>query len=336
MKKVSIIVPIHNVEEYLSRCLDSILSQTYENFELICVNDNSKDESASILEQYKKFDNRVVVYNNEFNCVAKTRNFGIDKASGEYIMFVDSDDYISSNMVEKLVECIEETNADVVVSDYFAKNFRTDLSNAKFAYKAQLDHSLINSNVVKVDQNNEYNFLNFAVTCWNKIYSTKFLKTKNVTFPPMCPIYEDVVFWARVYLNADTIYYTPNAYYYYRKRRKGSLMAKRDENTFFVVDIHKLMAEEFKKHNLYDKMKTFLDYIMIRDYMVKMFQSNPDYKKRLYNSIKASKPNVNIEDMEKLNLSEESKLYLEYYKIFTNESFEDFCLKTKEHVLIDA
>lgn len=119
MKKVSIVVPVYNAEETLNRCLDSLINQSYENIEIVCVNDGSSDSSLKILNKYHDKDNRIIVIDNDKNrgC-SYTKNRGIDNATGEFICFVDSDDYVESNMVYELVEFQKKNNLDLVKCHY--------------------------------------------------------------------------------------------------------------------------------------------------------------------------------------------------------------------------
>ena len=186
MEKVSIIIPVYNVEQYLSKSLDSVISQTYKNIEIICINDCSTDNSAAILEQYQKLDDRIIIYNNmEKQTASYSRNFGIDKSTGKYIMFVDGDDYIASNYVESMINHISSTGADVVISDYYTLNFWKDESPNKFYYYWQYDKVPYNIENVRIDTDEVKNFVYFAVPCWNKIFSSEFLKSKKITFPPI-------------------------------------------------------------------------------------------------------------------------------------------------------
>ena len=107
MSKISIIVPVYNTEKYLSKCLNSLIKQTYKDIEIIVVNDGSKDKSLEIAKKFAKQDNRIKVFNKENGGLSSARNFGIEKASGEYIGFVDSDDYIKENMFEILYNMIK-------------------------------------------------------------------------------------------------------------------------------------------------------------------------------------------------------------------------------------
>ena len=127
--KISIIVPVYNAENYLNRCIDSILSQTFTEFECILVNDCSSDNSLAICKKYEKHDERIKVIHNEKNIGSSlSRKTGLDKATGEYIQFVDSDDWIESDMIEKMYEKAISDNADMVICGYFfEKNNNTKI-----------------------------------------------------------------------------------------------------------------------------------------------------------------------------------------------------------------
>ena len=329
MHKVSVIIPVYNVEQYLSRSLDSVVSQTYKNLEIICINDNSTDNSPEILEQYKKLDDRIVIYNNpEHKTAAATRNFGIDVSTGEYIMFVDGDDYIASNYVESMVKYITENNSEVVISDYYTLNFWKDESDSKYWQYWQYDKVPYTTDCVSIDNNNANNFLYFVVPCWNKIYSSDFLKSKNLKFPSI-HIYEDVVFWGDVWLNLEKLSYTPKAYYFYRKKRTGSLTTKRDEDVYLVITIHKMLADLFKKHNKYEETKNILDYIMIRDFLSKLSLFPEHLGKVLFDKIKNENYQLDFDGMNSVLTSDAGKKYLDYYKILLENNYEDFCKKTE-------
>lgn len=119
MPKLSIIVPIYNVEKYLPRCIESILNQTFREFELILINDGSTDNCKEICEKYKKIDSRIIVVNKKNGGVSSARNFGIDISRGEYIGFVDPDDFIDANMYEILFNTANSYNSDMVICDYY-------------------------------------------------------------------------------------------------------------------------------------------------------------------------------------------------------------------------
>lgn len=117
MEKVSIIVPIHNVEKYIERCTKSLISQTYRDIEILLINDGSPDNSKTICERYEKIDKRIKLYNKENGGLSDARNYGLKRAKGEYILFVDSDDYIESNTVEVLISEMKKDNLDIVAGN---------------------------------------------------------------------------------------------------------------------------------------------------------------------------------------------------------------------------
>ena len=151
--KISVIIPLYNVEDYLNECMDSVLKQTYENLEIICINNNSTDNSLNILESYAQKDNRIKVINNQKNYgIGYSRNIGLKNATGDYIFFMDADDIILENTLEKLLKNAILNNSDVVLYETIQYNHLTedihpvkhrlepvfkneDLNNFSFTYK---------------------------------------------------------------------------------------------------------------------------------------------------------------------------------------------------------
>lgn len=183
MKKVSIIIPVYNSEKYISKCLDSILNQTYKNIEILVINDGSKDNSIDILRDYEKKDDRIVVIDKENEGVAKTRNQGIKKATGDYIMFIDNDDFIDEDYVETY---LKNTDYDIVIGSYK----RTDI-NDKILFKYNLDEKSIWSKYV-------------VLAPWAKLYKKDFLIKNNIEFLNY-GIGEDVYFNLLCYSKTNNI-----------------------------------------------------------------------------------------------------------------------------------
>lgn len=130
--KISIIVPVYNVQEYISQCLESLIHQTYHNTEIILINDGSKDNTSSILQDYSIKDNRIIVINQENQGVSASRNEGLKRASGDYIMFCDSDDWYELNACEIALKTIIENNADIVMFGYVREYKGNSLPKAMF------------------------------------------------------------------------------------------------------------------------------------------------------------------------------------------------------------
>ena len=122
MKKISVIIPVYNVEKYLYRCVDSVLGQTYYNIEVILIDDGSTDSSPEICDEYQKRDKRVKVIHKKNSGAASSRNIGLSSAKGDYIAFIDSDDYIELDMYENMMKINEEYNCDIVLCDCYKEN----------------------------------------------------------------------------------------------------------------------------------------------------------------------------------------------------------------------
>ena len=131
MKKVSVIIPVYNVEKYIDKCMESVLNQTYSNLEIILVDDGSPDNSGKMCDEYAVKDNRVKVIHKENGGLSSARNAGLDIATGEYVAFIDSDDFVETTMIEKVVSKIEETNADVCMFSHFTYNGETSVAHAR-------------------------------------------------------------------------------------------------------------------------------------------------------------------------------------------------------------
>ena len=180
---VSIVVPIYNVAPYLPRCLDSILSQTYKNFEAILVNDGSTDDSRKICEEYARKDKRLILTNKKNGGLSSARNAGIEKASGSYITFVDSDDYIDDDYVSTLLETATKYGSDISACGHIT---RYERSSATIHSACNRDFSLSPEEAIKAILYETYSGL--GVSAWAKLYSTKLFN--NVRFPEGA-LYED-------------------------------------------------------------------------------------------------------------------------------------------------
>jgi len=237
---VSVIVPVYNVEKFLKRCLDSLINQTLQNIEIICINDGSTDKSVEILEEYRKKDSRIIVINQKNQGLSVTRNNGIDIAKGEFISFVDSDDWIDFEFLEKLYNAAVKYGCDVACSGIIRLH--------KMHKKKHLQHSQ-----TRVTEN----FSEKLELCdvpdksyvWNKIYKTSELKKHNLKFEPGM-IYEDVMFTPQVLYLLRKLVTVPDVYYYYW-RNTNSLVTQRNAQAIADREKANKWAREFlKKHNV--------------------------------------------------------------------------------------
>lgn len=202
---VSIIVPVYNMSKYLNRCLDSLVNQTLKEIEIICINDGSTDNSLEILNEYAKKDNRIIIINQRNKKLPTTRNVGIEKSTGEYIGFIDADDYIDLDFYEKLYKKAKTDNADIVRAPYYWI----------FPDGTKKPDSINKVILAKADNNETLNFNEHSGVVWNAIYNTDFIKRYNILFDIEDLKVEDIMFTAKCQLFSQKIKSINNAFYYY-------------------------------------------------------------------------------------------------------------------------
>ena len=229
---ISVILPIYQVENYIEECLNSILTQTYEDIEIICINDCSMDNSITIVKEYMKKDKRVRLVNHSENRgLGGARNTGIDSANGEYILFVDSDDYIHKTMVEKLYHALKEYNADASVCGMMLFTDRDQKAETTFHYDELAIHKLYN---ISSDKELLTNLWPSAV---NKLFSLAKIREYNIRFKERI-LYEDHTFFYEYFLKSDNFAYIKEPLYFYRKARPLSItsgVTGRENEIFKII-----------------------------------------------------------------------------------------------------
>lgn len=244
MAELSIIVPVYNVEKYLCKCVDSILNQTFQDFELILVDDGSPDNSGRICDEYAKKDSRIIVIHQKNGGLCSARNSGIKCASGNFIAFVDSDDYVAPNMYETLINVSKETGADMVKCGYC--EFVNDEITAKKAF----------SKIKVIDNNDGQSLLPFylkSILCtvvWNGIYSKDL--AKRVVYPEGY-INEDN-YASPMYLHlAKKLAIIPGTLYFYRQNYTGlSKSEAPNKRPLDIMMCYSLLHEDLCQKGLKD------------------------------------------------------------------------------------
>lgn len=202
---VSIIVPVYNVEKYLTRCLDSLINQTLKDIEIICVNDGSKDNSLDILKTYAEKDQRIIVLSQENAGLSAARNTGMDVAKGEYIGFVDSDDWVDLDFFENLYNEAKNNDCEIAVADFIREH----------PHKKKKRLNITKSEIFETAEDKYLACKTYREGCvWNKIYKTEFLKRINLKFV-VGMYYEDRDFTARSLFYSKKLITVPNTYYRY-------------------------------------------------------------------------------------------------------------------------
>lgn len=236
MTKVSVIVPIYNVEDYIKQCLDSILNQTLDDFEVICVDDCGADNSVEIAEDYAKKDNRIKLIHGSVNRgLAYSRNVGMRHASGEYIFFLDSDDYFNNyEILENLYNDAKKYKTDIVISKTFV--YTDENSNKLKKYTKNLEQwfECRYSGLYSVDTYNFSDAINYIpCVAWGKLFKKSFLSDNNLEFIKDNVIHEDDGFWIKVCSCAPLIYFSENFGIMYRIRKNAITTCKKAKKRKF-------------------------------------------------------------------------------------------------------
>lgn len=251
--KISVIIPVYNVEKYIRECVESVLNQTFKDIEIIAVNDGTKDNSIKIIEEYLS-DGRLKIINKENGGLSSARNEGMKVARGEYIYFIDSDDFIEKDVLEVLYKNLESEKLDIVFSNFSFYNDKTKKEKkAKFTFPFE----------EKINKGYYFLYNGEEINVWNRLYRKEFLEKYNFKFIEGI-IYEDQDFGFKTILLAENIKYIENYGYKYRVGREGSIMSsQKKEKSLKSVQILKkelknffsnIQLNEFQKIRVYFKL----------------------------------------------------------------------------------
>lgn len=238
-KLISIIIPVYNVENYIKDCVESCLNQSYSNVEIIAVDDGSKDNSGKILDELARKNNKIKVIHKVNSGVSSARNVGIDNSNGEYITFVDADDYLASDAIEYMMKISDETSSDFVV----LKNCFTA------SYQKQFDDC-----IKKINNENAISLLlglSMELGCWNKLYSKKMLLNNRIKFNENLFYGEGLHFILNVAEKASSIGLGTKAVYYYRKSNLSSATSSFDYKK--IINGEKSLLEVKNNLNFYSE-----------------------------------------------------------------------------------
>lgn len=271
-KKVSIVVPVYNVEKYLRRCIESLINQTYENIEIVLVDDCSTDNSLSICYEYAKKDNRVKVIDKKENAgLSDTRNIGIENSTGDYVMFVDSDDYVCNNFAEEMVRAIEEKNVDVV-------RCKASIQKEDGSFQTEDLHGhegkIYKDNSLKEFAKSISAYCNAHICSYSVVLIIKKEKL-NLKYDVSVYGREDTVFLVELLLeSAQSIYFLDKALYHYCYNESGITKGKDScykyvkESVNCGIQIKNILS----KNNLLDeRLEKNIDYTLVKDDIHKLF-----------------------------------------------------------------
>lgn len=297
---ISIVLPVYNVEQYLERCLESVIHQTYRNLEIICINDGSTDSSLDICKAYAEKDSRIVIVDQENKGLAYVRNKGIELATGNYIAFIDSDDYVDSCYIEKLYESLLEKQADIVVA------------NVRYEQKDKESYCLLKANYdpdhVMNKQEAMCDYLSAEGGIGNYIVNKLYVKEMfaGIHFPEN-KLFEDAYTMFKILNNANRVYMKPNVYYHYCLR-EDSITGAYDpagSDNFDLLEGN-ISKTEYICQNFPDLGNLafhhlFLSYLGIFYRVIPVYDKKKDKMKEYFHIVKKIKKKYQIKFIDKKN-----------------------------------
>lgn len=292
---VSIIIPNYNAEEYLRKCLDSVVNQTLTDIEIICVNDGSTDRSLDIFEEYAKNDNRIIIIDKENEGQSVSRNTGFKLARGEYIAFVDSDDYIDLDAYENLYKFAKKYNQDMVIFDVLRFNSENE-------WRGKLHRKAISKYVIDYTNITEHPELVYDTGPWNKLIKKSFWDKHSFQFKKN-RLYEDLLLSMELHCSTDSIGIYPHVKYHWRLRggenastTQRTYEIKNLEDRLFIVNKITELFESNPKHN--ELLKYHYDKCLNHDFLIfinRVILKNNEYNNILLGGIKSFLNNISPE-----------------------------------------
>lgn len=243
MIKISVIIPIYNVDKYLKKCLDTLINQTLKEIEIICVNDGSTDNCTKIIAEYTEKDSRFVVINQENSGPSMARNAGMNIARGEFLGFIDSDDWVDLNYFEKLYESAKKYNADIACC-----SFSRVYKSSRVRSKVRISNEIVYETVAE-----KYRIANIPRMChiFNKIYKRSEIEKIKLRFDVSIGCCEDIAFTTRALFYLKRMVTVPTIYYYYRANENSIIRGEQtDKNQSDALYARKDFIEFARKNHI--------------------------------------------------------------------------------------
>ncbi len=240
--EISVIIPIYNVEKYLARCLDSITNQTFQDLEIICIDDGSTDNSPAIAKEYANKDKRISIIHQENKGPSVARNIGMKIAKGKYISFIDSDDWIDLDFFEKLYLAAEKYNADAACA-----SIKRPHADGRTPFKLKFDKEMVLSTTSE-----KYKILEIPRKCyvWNKIYKREEIDRQGLKFIGDIKCCEDIYFTTKFLYHSKNIVIVPNTYYHYWVNNQSITRNLKDKEQIDLLTARKDFIRFSREHHI--------------------------------------------------------------------------------------
>lgn len=280
--KVSIIIVAYNIENYIERCMESVVNQSFKNIEIIVVNDGSTDGTLKILNKFKESDNRIKIITQENNGVMEARNTGFNYATGEYILFVDGDDWLELECIEKLYSKSNSENNDIVIFNFFWSYDDTIKFENEFNYK---------SNDIIMNPLKSLFIGNITPSIWTKFIRRKYITDNNVSFPSKINFAEDLATVSSLFISKPNVgILRENLYNYYQRRDSVTKQISPK-----ILDVNKailFIKEKLLENNIYNDFKKEFELMIYVHLFVQRFLTADSIKeihKEVYKQYKEHK-----------------------------------------------
>lgn len=244
MPEFSVIIPIYNVEAYLERCLNSVRNQTFTDFEVLCINDGSPANEQVIIDRFVQEDSRFKGFVKPNGGLSDARNYGIERASGNYFVFIDSDDYVSEHLLERFHQKHAEQGSDYVVCDYLQVYASNDASEVIQMKKVHGKSLLENPELIDAVAN----------CAWNKCYHRDLFMKTGIRYPKGC-LYEDLGTSYVLLAHAKSVCFVEEPLIYYGVDRPGNISTRVDRRLFDVIKMCQKVLDDYRQLNLYEPCK---------------------------------------------------------------------------------
>lgn len=315
MPKVSLIIPVYNVENYIEKCLNSVLKQTLDDIEIIIVNDGSEDSSKNIIDRYiEKHKNRIKYFEKENGGLSSARNFGIPHATGEYIAFLDSDDYVEPETYEEMYNLAKKEDADMVECDFI------------------WEYPNKNKEDVGVIYNSKKEMIEKArVVAWNKLIKREIIENKKIEFP-LGLRYEDVEFFYKLVPYLNKVSFVKKCFIHY-VQRENSIANTQNSRTKEIFIVLENVIKYYKENGFYEEYKQELEYIYVRFLLCSSLKRmcKIQNKKERKQALKQTWDNINVKfpEWKKNKILKKRSLKNLYIKSNNKITYKIYCFFLK-------
>jgi len=315
--KISVIIPVYNKEKYIKKCLESLINQTLTEIEIICINDGSTDDSLRIIEEYSKQDSRIKVFSQENKGPGHARNQGLKYSKGEYIAFIDADDWIEIDSLELLYDNAKKYDSELVFFNAI-EHLPNNQLNKRTYFPEDIEGVFNYKNKKDIVMNN------FLIVC-TKLHKFSFLKENDIQFSDS-ELFEDVFFHIKSTINAEKITYVNKYFYNYRRTEKNTRQSdsiKSNKSFIFLDTINEIKLLLIEK-NAYEILED--NFIKFKLTELNNLFNNVDtlYKKDFYNLIKNDFNNNPIKESSLNKLPIDKKKF--YKEIIESKNYEEYAI----------